>query len=556
MNAFSIASMLILAALALFGPLLRKAPGRVPAGSAPRLDMSAALYRKSVYIPLTALLMLLALAVRVYQFTRVPAGVNQDEAMAAVDAYALAFHGTDRFGMWLPAHFTAWGYGQMSVLMSYLSIPFMWIFGLSTLSIRLPVLICSLAGVWVLHRFAASAFGRRTGLIVLALAAINPWQIMQSRWALDCNLMAHFMLFGVYGLYLGVTNKRFAYVGIVMMALGMYTYGIAVYTLPVLLLALAVYFLRKRLYKLREIALCAGLFLVLSLPILITMAINTFGWETISLPFVTMARFPDSVRSGDLLLFSDNKLEQLGKNLLSLGGILVQTPDLPWNAIDGVGPLYLFSLLPMIMGLLMVPAKRLGGAMLAIWLAVSALSGLMVNGVNINRINHIFYPLILLTALGLRALMRRGPRWTALIPAALYVVAFFLFAGTYFGSHAQKLAAYQYEGFGESIRAAEQQDAAHVVVSVYTQFESARQTTEILTLFYTKADALYFQGKAPGKNGRLPYAERYEYVDFRRQPPEGAPGTVYVFNANQISLFPDDRFTVEMHGGYGTAWSI
>ena len=46
---------------------------------------------------------------RLYAFGSVPGGFNQDGAMAAVDALALAHHGTDRFGTWLPAHFTAWG---------------------------------------------------------------------------------------------------------------------------------------------------------------------------------------------------------------------------------------------------------------------------------------------------------------------------------------------------------------------------------------------------------------------------------------------------------------
>lgn len=573
-------SAVILFALALFGPLLRKAPGPVLAKSTTKkslgLDAGVALYRKSVYVPLTALLMLLALAVRVWQFTGVPAGVNQDEAMAAVDAYALAFHGTDRFGTWLPAHFTAWGYGQMSVLMSYLAVPFMWVFGLNTLSIRLPVLIVSMAGVWVLHRFAGSAFGREVGLAALALAAVNPWHIMQSRWALDCNLMAHFMLFGVYGLYLGaISKKRFAYIGIVMMALGMYTYGIAVYTLPVLLLVLAWYFLAKHLYSVKHILLCAGLFLVISFPILMTMAINAFGWDTISLPFVTMPYFPDSVRSNDLLPFAEDITAQFVKNAGSLGKILLQYPDLPWNAIDGFGTMYTFSIVPMVMGLLTPVAvfatnrrkkqqkkkpvvsaaasNSLGGAVLAIWLAVSVFSGLMVNGANVNRVNHIFYPLILLAALGLCAITRRAPRWVSGVPAVLYATALCLFCISYFGTHAKTLARYNFQGFGESIKAAEEQESSRVVISTYTQFENARQTTEILTLFYTQADALYFQGKAAVKGERLPYAERYQYADLRNNPPDAAPDTSYVFNARQRDLFPDEQYAVEMYDGYGVA---
>lgn len=75
--------------------------------------------------------------------------------MAAVDGYALALYGTDRFGTSYPAHLWAWGYGQMSALYSYLCIPFFKVLGLSRFSMRLPMLCVSLLMlpvVWDLAR--------------------------------------------------------------------------------------------------------------------------------------------------------------------------------------------------------------------------------------------------------------------------------------------------------------------------------------------------------------------------------------------------------------------
>ena len=48
---------------------------------------------------LVALLLLAAIVIRAYHFGAPPIGVHQDEAMAAVDAKALADYGTDRYGM-------------------------------------------------------------------------------------------------------------------------------------------------------------------------------------------------------------------------------------------------------------------------------------------------------------------------------------------------------------------------------------------------------------------------------------------------------------------------
>ena len=84
---------------------------------------------------------------RLYRSGSVPGGFNQDGAMAAVDALALAKHGTDRFGTWLPAHFTAWGYGQMSVLLSYCMAPLFRLFGMNSVTARLPMLLWSFGGM-------------------------------------------------------------------------------------------------------------------------------------------------------------------------------------------------------------------------------------------------------------------------------------------------------------------------------------------------------------------------------------------------------------------------
>ena len=587
MAGFNLGAGLVFLALVIFGVILRKSPGLVAAKGAilpgPEITPDA-----RAYAALAAALCVAAVAVRVFAFTAIPAGVNQDEAMAAVDAYALARHGTDRFGTWLPAHFEAWGYAQMNVLMSYLAVPFMWLFGLTVWSIRLPVLIASLAGVWVLYRFARSAFGPRVGLMALALVAICPWHIMQSRWGLEANLMSHFTLFGVYGLYLGVHKRRWAYIGVTCMAAGMYSYGIAVYTLPALLLGIAVYTLARRLYRVRDVLLCAVLFLAISWPIIVTMMINAFEWETISLPFVTMQRFAASVRAGDILFFTRHQSinEQLMDNVKSLGTVLLQGKDLPWNAIEGYGTVYPFSVWLIALAILAPlalrmkwnrPARRLeggkkdvpaqtnalqfslewrtGGVMLGIWFVVSVLSGIVVNGANVNRVNHIFYALILLCALGAERLIRIGPRGTGMAVAAVYALAFCMFAGSYFGDHAKTLAWYNYEGFGPSIQRAEASGSARVAISMRTLYGNSRQTPEILTLFYAKTDARYYQGQTT-PDGKLPYAERYIYVNLDETPPDFAPDTAYVFHKTQQWLFPDWEYIIEEYGDHGVAVPI
>lgn len=182
------------------------------------------------------MILIAAFLVRIIGLTSVPGGVNQDEAMGAVDAWALSKYGTDRYGMQLPVHFTAWKYSQMSVLLSYCMIPFIKLFGFSTFAVRLPMVLAGTAGVALMYLIGKRLFSQKWSIVIMALTAVNPWQFMQSRWALDCNLFPHIFLLGFYLLLRGLEKRRYLYLSMVCFGLTFYCYGIAIYTVPVFLL--------------------------------------------------------------------------------------------------------------------------------------------------------------------------------------------------------------------------------------------------------------------------------------------------------------------------------
>lgn len=162
-NIFYIA-VIITSALALINFLLRcynKSPlattnggSQIKCFKATDLELNDKLY----YI-LLAVIVVIGVSIRIWQFGSVPGGFNQDGAMAAVDGKALADYGTDRFGTWLPAHLYAWGYGQMSSLLSYLIAIFVKFFGLNPITARLPQLIASVAGGVFFYLFIRDIFG-------------------------------------------------------------------------------------------------------------------------------------------------------------------------------------------------------------------------------------------------------------------------------------------------------------------------------------------------------------------------------------------------------------
>ena len=474
---------------------------------------------------------------RLYRFGSVPGGFNQDGAMAAVDALALANHGTDRFGTWLPAHFTAWGYGQMSVLLSYCMAPLFKLFGMNNLTARLPMLLWSFGGMAAAYGLLRGICSRRAALLGLLFLSVCPWHFMQSRWALDCNLFPHCFLIGLTLLWQGTKKPAALYGSMVFFALCMYCYGLAFLSVPLFLLPVCLLLLRGRFIRFWQALLCVLIYFALSFPIYGTMLINALGRETVELPFVTMPFFPDSVRARDLIFYAEEPLKQLGLNARALWQVgFVQGPDLPWNAIDGFGTVYrcAWPLGLLGLGLSAVRAfragarrRRLGYRLLLLFWLCALVTGLCVNAVNVNRVNILFYSHALFIVLGAHALLRRAwLRWPLLASCLLLSALFF---HSYFGPWAERISDVFYQDFLAAVHCAGEQDCERIVITPDVQFTGSRQVSEILTLYELDIDAEYFQGKT---NEPLPYRERFAY---RNLSPEDlaapAPGTVWVLKS-------------------------
>ena len=520
---------------------------------------SLKLLNRDIYFWLPLLLMLAGLAVRAAGLGAVPGGVNQDEAMAAYDAYSLSLYGADRLGMRMPVYFQAWGYAQMGALMSYLMIPFIRLLGFGTVVIRLPTLLISAAGLWVTYLFVRDMLRREAGWAALFIAAINPWHIMQSRWALEANMFPHFLLFAVYALYRSVyrngagpkisvtVNLRPKCLSMFLFAMCMYTYGIAFYTVPLMLLVLAAVLLVKKQISRAELLVCAAVYLLFAWPVFAVMAINYFRLPSLETPFFTAAFFPAGQRMSDLLPFSQNVAAQFGSNLISLvNTVFLQKNDLPWNTIPRFGPLYIISVPFAAIGAFWLLRRKSGKShFLFVWLGAAVFSGLITNNVNVNRINIVFYPLIILCGIGLYALAAKIGAILASGLVAAYVLLFAMFVQAYFGSYAGEIKRYFYADFLDCLSCAEQRDPDVYYISAATQSVSSPYVSEILALYALKTDPAYFRGDRPPNPAEhgLAYEARFSYPAFSRVSAiplaEAGLTSLYVVNiAEEMGRFP------------------
>lgn len=526
-----------------------------------------------------------AVAVRCIGFGSIPGGVNQDEAMAAVDGWALAQYGTDRFGVRLPVHFSAWQYGQMSVLLSYCMIPFFKLFGFHTVVVRLPALLISCAGVALVYLVGKKLFDGRFALAVMALTAINPWHFMQSRWSLDCNLFPHVFLLAFYLLLLGLEKRRFLYLSMVFFGLTFYCYGIAVYSVIPFLVVYAGWCLWKKQLKVWEVLFCVLIFGAVALPEILVMAINMFQWDTIETPLFTMSYFPESIRSNDIL-FLNFSFAQLGRNIRAfVGCCFLQTPDELYNALPTFGPLYHISIPFMMMGIVgftsnLFQEKEIGikTKILALWgfLVMGVWVGVTTFEVNANRINIIFYPLIFMCCYGLQMTERfiakhvserrfrgkfgnvdglggkRAACAFRTVGIAVYAVCFALFLGTYFTSFKEQIKVYFNVNFLEAVKAADSmEDYAKLYITGNMGWQYRTSMAEILTQYACGIDALYFQGATDfsGDRDLVPYAERYHFIDVHYLTEADEEG-LYLLHVSELDQVPFDLEVVQEMGRY------
>lgn len=505
-----------------------------------------------------------AIFLRVYKFGSIPNGINQDEAMAGIEAYAVAGHATDRFGMYLPIHFTAWEYGQMSSLLTYLLVPFVKVFGLHPVAVRIPMLLISLLALVVLYKLVRGIWGESPALIALAFAAINPWQIMQSRWSIDCNLFPHICLFAVYFLWLGRHKKRYAFISMLFFGLCMYCYGVSFYTVPPFMLLAAIYILRKKILSWKQVLLCAIIYFAVAWPIYTMMVINFFKLPSIETPFFTIPYFPDSVRTDDLLFFSENPLLQLWLNLKgSVKTLLLQRSDWPWNSMEKFGTLYMFSMPFTISGMIFTfihlfskkekdEALKYGAFLTLALFSMGVVVGLLTREVNINRANIIWYPMMIFTAIGIYEVCRRVKMFSILI-AAIYLISACSFSYTYFTQCYPFFA-----GFRESLQTVESYNYHRIYVTSHLHEKYwDSQVAEILTLFHHQVDAAYLQGKleiTDAQGNPLPsYKERYHYVDLSTYPVNAEEDAVYIINNLEADRFDESKFTIFNYGEYSAA---
>ena len=424
---------------------------------------------------------------RTWDFGRTPPGLNPDEASIGVEAYYLYKFGMDRNGTTYPVHLISWGSGQ-NALYAYMIIPFVAANGLNAESVRFPMMLSGILSLPLMYYVGKRLFGKKYGLISMFFMAISPWNIVNTRWAVESNILP-FMFLAGFAFFLASEKKGIWFIpASIFFALCLYAYGTAYVAIPAFLLfgIPAAFYFKK--IEMKYIASGMLLFFLLSIPIALFILVNTFQLNTIHIGSVTIPRLPVEARYESLAaVFDKEPLKGISNNLGIMFNLLwTQKDDFAWNFVEPFGYFYKVTFPLAVLGLFFLLASFRNAKenlfkhwLLLAWIISSILVG-VIHPVNLTRINLIFIPILLCMVFGLLDL-NKILKYITPVALVMLSAAFIFFTLAYHGKNYQKQASDVFNaGIIPAIKYAGDNSASLICISEQTRF------AYIYTLFVKK----------------------------------------------------------------------
>lgn len=217
-------------------------------------------------------IIVLAAVLRLWNIGGNPPSLSWDEVSIGYNAYSILTTGRDEHGIWFPLNaFAAFGDYKPPIPV-YLTVPFVWIFGLNELSVRLPSAISGILSVLVLFFVVRLLFldsGKKDiyALTASLLMAITPWHIMLSRAGFEANIAVLWILVGVYCVLAARVEKVYWRVTWIPFVLGMYTFNSARYAGPLIAAGVLAYSFRSFWKAKRDVSIGIIVACILLIPL-------------------------------------------------------------------------------------------------------------------------------------------------------------------------------------------------------------------------------------------------------------------------------------------------
>lgn len=499
--------------------------------------------------------------VRLARLTSLPAGISAEEALVGVQAKALWQTGGFLFGQGLTTQLSQWAGETTGPLLAVLTAPFVGLFGMSKLTVRLPLALLSCAAMPAAYGLGEALSGRRAARWMLLIAALCPIFVLEARMTCGSCAALYLLPIALCLIARGVTKAL--YPGMIVLALTAYAQDMYFFIAPAAILACAIIALIFGRRK-RHAAISGAIGLLLCVPAMLTAFVNLTGAEGMTL--LGLIRIP-RLEGFEKAFMAENW--SVGDKLWAvlIGGVFqVLRHENIHQAMytpDGMLALFMFSLPLMVLGTLALFARWTDGrraawekaaarAMVAATCAVTLAALVMFGSVgtlNTNGTTGLFdhsalilFDAVLMTA-GLCTIERKNLRCAAAM-VALMAVNFAWLAVQLFGGRYQANANVYFPGFEQMAACAaeiqaETGEKINVTGNVYPHIQPS-DGAEMMFLYATDADM---------RTAEAERGTRYEtiYVSDDMQP---EADQIYLARADEISNWDLEGFDYEESEGY------
>ncbi|MDD2224591.1 MAG: glycosyltransferase family 39 protein [Candidatus Shapirobacteria bacterium] len=233
---------------------------------------------KNKKILLFFLIALVAFFLRFYQLNKFPVALNWDEVSHGYNAYSLISTGKDQWSTsWPIFNFRAYG-DYPTTLNMYLSMPFIYFFGINEWTIRMVSALCGFGLVIVAYFLGQEIFkNKNKSFLLMFLVTISPWTFFPSRGVFQSTVAQFFFSLGLLFLIKAIKKIKFLPLGIFFFSISTYAYHNSKIVVPILLLIYFIIFFKE----LKQKILKNKKFFIISLLILsvliIPQLINNFN---------------------------------------------------------------------------------------------------------------------------------------------------------------------------------------------------------------------------------------------------------------------------------------
>ena len=515
------------------------------------------------------------LLIRLVKITSLPAGISAEEALIGVQAKALMQTGGYLFGQGLTTQLAQWEGETTGPLLAALTAPFVGLFGMNKLTVRLPLAMLSCLAMPAAYGLGKAVSGRRAARWMLVIYAICPIFVLEARMTCGSCAALYLLPIALCLMVRGISRPVELYIGMIVLALTAYAQDMYFFIAPALVTACGVIAVISG--KKRHALPAMALGLLICVPAVLTAYVNlTDAAEMTLLGFIRIPKLENFEKA-----FMTEKLarDTMGQTVLdklwtvATGGFFQvlrhENIDPALFTPNGMLALFTLSLPLMTLGALAMMAGWMDGhrvkgekaaarAMvkaafvmtLACLLLFGSIGVLDYSGTT-GLFDHSALILFdaLMMAVGLCTIERKNLKCAAAM-GALMTVNFALLVFQLFGGSYQQNANVYFKGFEQlSARAAQIQRKTGAKINVTSNIYPHIQPdagAEMMFLYASDADMRMAQADR---------GERYEviYVSEDLQP---EPDEIYVVKTDEIANWDIEAFTYEESDGYALIYPL